>query len=59
MSEDLVKTVLDMVARRGKANVTIEGYIDIPVKSFGVIKMWTLELNYVKSMEVDVVKTVL
>ncbi|WP_244372440.1 hypothetical protein [Staphylothermus marinus] len=37
-----------------KVNVTVQGYIDIPIKSFGYIKLWTLELPYKETYYVEI-----
>lgn len=51
--DKIAKSVLVAAMGRGKVNVTVRGYIDVPIKSFGVIKLWTLELPIEKTMEVD------
>ena len=50
-----LKAVILPILNKGKVNVTIKGYIDIPIKSFGVIKMWTLEIPYEKTVQVNLV----
>jgi LEA14-like dessication related protein len=50
-----LRSILIPLVNKGKVNVTIKGYIDIPIKSFGIIKMWTLELPYEKTVMVDLV----
>ena len=53
-SKDIVKVLKQLIIRGGKANVTIEGYVDIPIKSFGVIKMWTVELPFREEAHVEI-----
>ncbi len=50
-----VKTLLVSLLNKGRVNVTVKGYIDIPIKSFGIVKLWTLELPFEKTVEVDIV----
>lgn len=53
---DAIKALFITLSKKGAINVTIEGYIDIPIKSFGIIKLWTLELPFEESQEVTLVK---
>lgn len=53
---DAVKVFLTILSEKETINVTIEGYIYIPIKSFGIIKLWTLELPFRESREVVLVK---
>ena len=53
-SRDIVKILKQLIIRGGKANVTIEGYVDIPIKSFGVIKMWSVELPFREEAYVEI-----
>ncbi len=52
--DKVAKSVLIAAMDKGKVNVTIKGYIDIPIKSFGIIKLWTLELPFEETREVDI-----
>ncbi len=52
---DALKTILVTLIHKGRVNVTVKGYIDIPIKSFGLIKLWTLELPFEKTVEVNLV----
>lgn len=52
-SDALKIMVLRSLANDEKVNVTIKGYIDIPIKSFGYIKLWTLELPYEETFYVE------
>ncbi len=51
--DKIAKSVLVTAIGKGKVNVTVKGYIDVPIKSFGIIKLWTLELPFEQTMEVD------
>ena len=53
---DAARTLLTTALARGHIRVTVKGYVDIPIKSFGVIRLWTLELSFEPSSTVDVVK---
>ncbi len=54
---DALKSLLVTLLHKGRVNVTVKGYIDIPIKSFGVIKLWTLELPFEKTVEVNLAST--
>lgn len=54
--EDAVKVFLITLSRKETINLAIEGYIHIPIKSFGIIKLWTLELPFRESREVILIK---
>ncbi len=44
---DAIKAALEAAKHTGKPhNITVKGYVDIPIKSFGVIKLWTARLPY-------------
>ncbi|ADI31775.1 hypothetical protein [Staphylothermus hellenicus] len=44
------------ITNNEKINVTVQGYIDVPIKSFGYIKLWTLELPYKETFYVKVTR---
>lgn len=52
-SKDIINSILSTLKGRGKVNVTVKGYIEVPIKSFGVIKLWTLQLPYEETVEVE------
>ncbi len=54
--EKAVKTLLLSKLYKGKVNVTIKGYIEMPIKSFGIIKLWDLEIPYEKTIEVEIIQ---
>jgi LEA14-like dessication related protein len=54
---DILRVILvTALLHREKVNVTIKGYIDIPIKSFGIIKLWSLELPYEETYQINLSK---
>ncbi len=52
----IAKSTLQLLTSGGKANVTVEGYIQVPLKSFGVVKLWTAEITFSKTEEVSIIR---
>ncbi len=53
---NIIKALFITAIKDGKVNVKIDGYIDIPIKSFGVIKLWTLELPFEESQKISLTR---
>jgi LEA14-like dessication related protein len=53
-SKDIVRSLGKLIIHGGRVNVTIKGYVDIPIKSFGVIKLWTAEIPFEKTATVEI-----
>ena len=49
---DAIKAAIEAAKYTGKPhNVTVKGFVDIPIKSFGVIKLWTARLPYEQTQQ--------
>ncbi len=49
---DAIKALFEAAKQTGKPhNVTVKGYVDIPIKSFGVVKLWTARLPFEKTSQ--------
>ena len=53
-SKAIADSLAEIIVHGGKVNVTVEGYVEIPIKSFGVIKLWTVQLPFKKTVEVNI-----
>ena len=49
--------LLRILMQGGRFNVKIEGYIIVPIKSFGVLRLWSAEVPFTHSFEVSIVKS--
>ncbi|MET1159799.1 MAG: hypothetical protein ABWW65_02450 [Thermoprotei archaeon] len=51
---DAIKALLRIIVGRGRANITIEGYIRTPIKGFDYIKLWTVKVPYRVTREIAI-----
>ena len=47
--------LIRILMQGGRFNVKIDGYIVIPIKSFGIIRLWSAEVPFIHSFEFSIV----